>query len=565
MLNLSPRNLSFIIYRLNGGREAQYYTFEIPKRRGGVRTISAPNTALKEIQSRLNDVLLKVYWEKPCVHSFVENRSIKTNALKHCHKRFVANIDLKDFFPSINFGRVRGLFMSGPYNLPSAAATVLAQIACYKNALPQGSPCSPIISNMICSKLDSELIRLAQKYQCYYSRYADDLTFSTNLKSFPHAICVPSDDNHSAGDELSNIIKNNGFEINLEKIRVQHYLERQEVTGLIVNEFVNTKRTTIRQVQAMLHAWSKFGLEEAQREHYEKYSSKKPDVQCFKDVLRGKIEFISSISRNNARKQIAYKKKFITKEDISLRLLKKYFELEITDNPLPLIITEGPTDWMHLSAALTALQEQGYFTDLSINFYKNQHEIMNGESNIIHLCEKAKLMRKRRNKVICLFDKDIPKVNKLHNGIEFKKWSKDFYSFVLPDPEGFNGKFFSIEMYYGTKFLLSTYDSSKRRLYLSSEFNEDQSHKLKHKVFFGISPKTGKNISSWKETIKGPEKVLDSHIVRLKDDKKYISIALTKKRFALNIMKKDGNFSEANFDEFKKIFTIIQNILHQKE
>lgn len=142
LLNIKPRKLSFILYKLNGGRENQYKDFEIKKRSGGKRIISAPDRALKKLQSNLNTILQIVYKEKPSVHSFIKNRSIISNAAHHTNKKYVFKIDLEDFFPSINFGRVRGLFIHPPYNLHENAATVIAQISCYNNQLPQGSPCS---------------------------------------------------------------------------------------------------------------------------------------------------------------------------------------------------------------------------------------------------------------------------------------------------------------------------------------------------------------------------------------------------------------------------------------
>jgi RNA-directed DNA polymerase len=171
-------------------------------------------------------------------------------------KRFVLNIDLLDFFPSIHFGRVRGMFTARPYNCNPTVATVLAQICCLPKEypagppyaqLPQGSPTSPIISNMICAKLDSQLRRLAQKYKCSYTRYADDLTFSTNLNRFPESLARFVIDGTGVtsvviGSELEETISSNKFQINRSKIRLQRSAERQTVTGLTTNESPNITR-----------------------------------------------------------------------------------------------------------------------------------------------------------------------------------------------------------------------------------------------------------------------------------------------------------------------------------
>jgi RNA-directed DNA polymerase len=126
--------------------ERKYRIFTLPKPAGGLRKISAPVGSLKIIQQKLNEVLRAVYEVKATVHGFAEKRSIVSNAQVHAGQHFIFNIDLQDFFPSINFGRVRGLFIGRPYCLPENVATVLAQICCFENGLPQGAPTSPIVS-----------------------------------------------------------------------------------------------------------------------------------------------------------------------------------------------------------------------------------------------------------------------------------------------------------------------------------------------------------------------------------------------------------------------------------
>src|SRR5699024_7070708 len=109
---------------------------------------------------------------------FIPGKSIITNARIHRNKRLVVNIDLKDFFPSFHFGRVRGFFEKNKYFLLSReVSTIIAQLTCYKGSLPQGAPTSPIITNLICQILDYKLLKIAKKYKTDYSRYADDLTF----------------------------------------------------------------------------------------------------------------------------------------------------------------------------------------------------------------------------------------------------------------------------------------------------------------------------------------------------------------------------------------------------
>ncbi len=281
----------------------RYKQFQIPKKSGEIRTISAPISPLKILQRKLNYVLQQVYAPKPSVHGFVLNKNIVTNAQIHTKKHYVFNIDLFDFFPSINFGRVRGMLMAHPYKLNAEVATVLAQICCFDNQLPQGAPTSPIISNMLCAKMDSELQYLAAKNRCDYTRYADDITFSTFNKKFPDQIgketMIDTKSTVNVGTKLEEIVHANGFRINSNKVRLQSYKCRQSVTGLTTNEFPNTKRKFIRQIRSMIYDWARYGLEAAQNKLATKYYKKAAVVPPFKNVLYGKIEFLGMVRGKN--------------------------------------------------------------------------------------------------------------------------------------------------------------------------------------------------------------------------------------------------------------------------
>ncbi len=307
LLEVSYGRLKYHISKLSEDR--RYRNFTIPKKSGQSRTISAPRTPLKILQRKLSQVLYSVYEPKATVHGFVPARSILTNAEQHVHKRFILNIDLKDFFHSIHFGRVRGMFMKPPYNLSIEVSTTLAKICCHLGRLPQGAPTSPVVSNMICVRMDSELRKLAKEYKCTYTRYADDITFSTTSLNFPselaHLASGAEISKVVLGERLNLIIQSNGFEVNDNKIRLQHKSNHQEVTGLTVNKFPNVKRSFIREISSMLYAWDKFGLESAERKYHAKYaqdidkSGHKPppfkEIPSFKEVLRGKINFLGMV------------------------------------------------------------------------------------------------------------------------------------------------------------------------------------------------------------------------------------------------------------------------------
>lgn len=298
LLEISDGDLIYYLYRLTD--DQKYNTFQINKKLGGVREIISPINSLKILQQKLNYTLSLVNEYRPTVHGFRKDKSIVTNASQHVSKRYVFNLDLSDFFPSINFGRVRGLFLTRPFNFNEEVSTVLAQLCCYKGFLPQGAPTSPIISNMICFKLDGQLQKLAKESGCSYSRYADDITFSSNNKKILKNIVLLNGENIDnkidLSDGLRSIILSNKFDVNEKKVRLAYRYNQQVVTGLKVNEKVNVSRKFIRQVKAMLHAWEKYGLADSEEEYYKKYyhSQKNPSwtVPKFEKVVRGKINFL---------------------------------------------------------------------------------------------------------------------------------------------------------------------------------------------------------------------------------------------------------------------------------
>lgn len=297
LLEISYSVLVFNVFKLPADRK--YTIFHVPKKHGGFREIRAPISNIKIIQQKLNSVFQSTFRVKSCVHGFADGRSIVSNAERHANKRYVLNVDLKDFFPSINFARVFGMFKAYPYHFPHKVAMVLARICCDEFEFPQGAPTSPVVSNMICAKMDSQLKHLAQVLKCWYSRYGDDLTFSTSKESFPVELATSGPTGTRVGARLEALIKANHFEVNDKKVRLQEFTERQEVTGLVVNKRPNVQRAYRQQIRAMLHAWQKYGLVSAQENHLTRFRHKhrapfKTEPR-FENVVRGKIEFLGMV------------------------------------------------------------------------------------------------------------------------------------------------------------------------------------------------------------------------------------------------------------------------------
>jgi hypothetical protein len=261
--------LAYILYKIPDA--AKYSDFTIPKKSGGLRQIRAPSEPLKSLQRRLANVLYTCRDEidkesglRSLSHGFRRGHSIVTNARPHHRRRYVLNLDLQDFFPTFNFGRVRGYFIKNKsFELSENVATLLAQIACFENSLPQGSPCSPVIADLVAHLLDVRLAQLAKRERVTYSRYADDLTFSTNQKVFPPALAwrldVPGSD-WVLGEPLIDRITDAGFSINPSKTRMQCRAKRQLVTGLTVNEKVNIRPEYYLKARAMCHSLFSIGV-----------------------------------------------------------------------------------------------------------------------------------------------------------------------------------------------------------------------------------------------------------------------------------------------------------------
>jgi RNA-directed DNA polymerase len=233
---------------------------------------------------------------------------------------------IEDFFPTINFGRVRGMFMGKPYLRNNTVASILAQICCYDNSLPQGAPTSPVISNMICAKMDSDLIKLAKAHKCTYSRYADDMTFSSFNPSFPLALAATNSVGQiDVGSELLGTINRNGFSINHAKVRLQTRNRRQEVTGLVVNKFTNVDRKFIRQIRAMIHDWKENGHVVAEQRFFKDFDKKPrkydPDVEVFKYVVRGKVDFLGQV---RGKKDFIYLRFCRQLKELDPELMKNY-------------------------------------------------------------------------------------------------------------------------------------------------------------------------------------------------------------------------------------------------
>ncbi len=283
----------------------RYSKFTVRKKTGGERIINAPVKSLKIILRSLNLILQCIYEPHNAVNGFVPNKSIVDNAKIHVGNIYVYNIDLKDFFHSFDRNKVKLGFMYEPFNLKGKKepiAFLLASLCTHpfiinaetKIVLPQGSPTSPTLSNMLSKKLDRRLNGLAKRFGVKYSRYADDITFSSMHNVFK---------NKEFLEELKRIIESQGFVINEKKVRLQKAGYKQEVTGLTVNEKVNVRRRYIKTIRNWLYLWETYGYKKAnaffKNDYIKDKGHVKKKVPELSLVLEGKLLFLKMVKGEN--------------------------------------------------------------------------------------------------------------------------------------------------------------------------------------------------------------------------------------------------------------------------
>ena len=332
------------LYHLSKTKNNRYNEFYINKKNGSLRQINSPDNQLKRVQKLIN-VLLQIIFQPYshyCANGFLLGKDIRRNALPHTDKKYVLNLDIKDFFPSINFRRIKVVLELSPFNLSNnreKIAFLIANISTYNDFLPQGAATSPLLSNVVTQKLDRKISKLCQSLKIKYSRYADDLSFSSNINIFDDKFIT----------SIIKIIEKENFKINNEKTRLKTDRERQEVTGLVVNEKVNIKREYLQKIRAMLNNWEKGGLRFAE-ERFNYYQPIDKFSYNFKSVLLGHLSFLKLIKGENHQltKKLRLKYTFLNnlidysfidnktvnnklKED-NLLMETTYFEKNETDN-----------------------------------------------------------------------------------------------------------------------------------------------------------------------------------------------------------------------------------------
>jgi retron-type reverse transcriptase len=312
----TPLNKEFSSHR-------SYQTFQIKKKSGGFRTLHAPVDALKGLQTALNLILQCVYEPHQAATGFVMGKSIVDNAKIHVNKNYVYNLDLKDFFPSVDQARIWGRIKAAPFHLGTTEgrkkiANMIAALTCtkmeverfvdgtwqktQKRVLPQGAPTSPVLTNAVCEKLDVCLSGVAKRFGLNYSRYADDITFSSqhNVFELKRGVSERIYEVNSTFDlEVRRIIHEQNFHVKESKVRLQKQGFRQEVTGIVVNEKLNVNQRYVKQLRQWLFNWETYGYEKAYTKFLNVYAKDRGNVKSAKPnmvlVLAGKLLYLKMV------------------------------------------------------------------------------------------------------------------------------------------------------------------------------------------------------------------------------------------------------------------------------
>ncbi len=285
----------------------RYKTFYIRKKTGGQREINAPCYQLSILLYITNILLKAIYTPNSSAMGFAEGKSIVMNASKHTGHHYVFNIDLENFFPSIPQARVWARLQQPPFDFSDEVAAIVAGLCCHTNAegtqnvLPQGAATSPLLTNAICDKLDRRMKGVAKRFGLHYTRYADDMTFSSM-----HNVYQEGSDFR---EEIKRIIEDQGFKMNDKKTRLLRDGQRQEVTGLTVNENVNLTKKYVKDLRCILHVWEKEGYGKAYAYFYPHYKREKGYIKkgepVMENVIGGKLNYMRMVKGEG---NSAYKK-----------------------------------------------------------------------------------------------------------------------------------------------------------------------------------------------------------------------------------------------------------------
>lgn len=351
-----PYEQKQINYNSNAKANTKRYTkFSIQKKTGGERIIHAPAKGLKSIQKSLNLIFQNIIDVSPAATGFVLGKSIVDNAKIHAVSIYVYNLDLKDFFPSIEAGRIWSRLQHPPFNMTEKTgrkglANTITWLCCHemqvdrlidnnwqlvtRNVLPQGAPTSPTLTNIICEQLDFYFTAVARSFGLKYSRYADDITFSSMHNVYQKDSTHKNKKGQTFLEELHRIITEQKFHIKESKTRLQKDAHRQMVTGLVVNCEANVPKRYIKQLRMWLYYWEQYGYQKAEGYFMQQHLADKGHIAKGRpnmaNIIGGKLNYLKMVKGEENELYLKLRGRFdnlLEKKD-SINTILTIWELE---------------------------------------------------------------------------------------------------------------------------------------------------------------------------------------------------------------------------------------------
>jgi len=270
-----------ILYSVSNHIEKHYEYLEIPKKDGNKRKLLAPDFLLKQIQKNILNHIIKGLSISKYATAYYKGSDIVKNAEVHLRKPIILKLDMKNFFDTITFEHVKSFVFKEEY-FPEGVATILTKLCTYQNHLPQGAPTSPTISNIILKEFDDEVGNFCIENNITYTRYCDDMTFSGRF------------DKEKIISFVGGRLKTFGFTLNHKKTKLLTKGKRQIITGIVVNEYLNTPRIYRKEIRKQIYYCKKFGIEK----HLQNIGL---DIEkdIYLESLKGKILFVLHVNKED--------------------------------------------------------------------------------------------------------------------------------------------------------------------------------------------------------------------------------------------------------------------------
>lgn len=287
-LGISLRTL----YALSNSVNKHYHETRIPKVDGSARVLSVPDEALKRVQRAIAERLLAYEPVSVYAKAYKVGGGVRRNAAYHVGKEKLLKLDIHHFFDNIRYSTVKDkVFPAERYAEP---IRILLAMLCYRgDVLPQGAPTSPVISNIVMREFDETVGAWCRERGISYTRYCDDMTFSGTF-----------DENEVTAFVIKALLPL-GLRLNPKKTRCLTAGERKTVTGVVVNEKLNTTKEYRREIRQALYFCRRFGVEE----HLRRRGDSK-DAYAYLSGLLGRVNYVLQITPDN-REFRAYKEEII--------------------------------------------------------------------------------------------------------------------------------------------------------------------------------------------------------------------------------------------------------------